>query len=322
MNNFGKLICWLNFVLLISCGKHQANNNRSEDNFSSDSIIVNTIYLDLDSSRNCYTLVYPNTKKYTAYVVILPGFGESAQRVMSQTQLPRQLAQAGFLTVIPILADGVLSFGIDTISQNSLRRIINDVKTKNIVSGLPFFIGGYSIGGSCAIKYAEDVIDKPNAVFAVDPPLDFEQLYLSSKRKLRLSVGLNPDEESLFIIQRLELIMNGSPTSATANYYKHSPYSFSDTSQAAIKKLLHLPIRIYTEPDIKWWMDEMHEDYTSMNSTFHSAMINELNRMGNSNAFLMITDNKGYREPHHVKHPHSWSIVDNPELIDWLIKYK
>lgn len=47
-------------------------------------------------------------------------------------------------------------------------------------------------------------------------------------------------------------------------------------------------------------------------------MINELNRLGNNNAELIVTENKGYRKPYNVRYPHFWSIVDNDGLIIWL----
>ncbi len=65
-------------------------------------------------------------------------------------------------------------------------------------------------------------------------------------------------------------------------------------------------------------MKERRADFTSMNSTECSALINELNRLGNQNAKLITTYNKGFRKPDNLRHPHSWSIVDNDELIKWL----
>lgn len=283
---------------------------------------IDKIFLEKDTSRNCYTIIYPTQKPTKAYLFLLPGFGETAERVIQQSALPFQLAENGILTVIPTLQEGVLSFGIDDASQASLKNMIADVKTKNNLADLAFYVGGYSIGGSCALKYSEDADKKPNAVFAIDPPIDFEQLYNSAKRKIRLSKDATQNEEEHFIIKKVAAIMNGTPDNSILNYHKISPYSFSDTSQTAIKKLLSTPIRIYTEPDIHWWMKERGADYTSMNSTYHSSMINELNLLGNKNATLITTVNKGYRAPDHARHPHSWSIVDPEELIQWLLQQK
>jgi hypothetical protein len=280
------------------------------------------VFLDNDTTKNCYTILFPSKFPIKGYIFLLPGFSETAERVMQQSSLPGQLAKSGLLTIIPTLQDGVFSFGIDDSSQQSLKKIMTDVRQKNKLTNQPFYLGGYSIGGSCVLKYAEEADRKPNAVFTIDPPVDFEQMYNSSKRNVRLSVNTQPNPESVFLVKKIREIMNGTPENSIANYHKISPYSFSDTAQTAIKKLLRVPLRIYTEPDIHWWMKERGMDYTSMNSTFHSAMINELNRLGNGNAVLITTRNKGYRKPDHSRHPHSWSIVDNDELIKWLLKNK
>lgn len=304
------LITLLTFSMLtLGCNPQKTTGPKTEK-----------IFLDSDTTINCYTIISPSTLPVKGYLFLLPGFGENAERVMQQSSLPVQLAKSGILTIIPTLQDGVLSFGIDDSSQQSFKKIIADVKQKNKLADLPFYLGGYSIGGSCVLKYAEDADIKPDAVFVIDPPVDFEQMYYSCKRNLRLAVNTPPTEETVFLVKKINELMNGTPETSIANYYKISPYSFTDTSQTAVKKLLKTPLRIYTEPDIHWWMKERGMDYTSMNSTFHSAMINELNKLGNEKATLITTQNKGYRKPDNSRHPHSWSIVDNEELIKWLLK--
>ncbi len=41
--------------------------------------------------------------------------------------------------------------------------------------------------------------------------------------------------------------------------------------------------------------------------------------MGNKQAELILTNNKGFW-PDGSRHPHSWSIVDNGELVEWLLE--
>lgn len=282
---------------------------------------IEKVFLDKkDSTKNCYTIIYPDTLPYNGYIFIIPGFGETAEAVLEQTNLPKLMAQNGLLTIIPTFQDGVLSFGIDSASQQSLQAILKDVTNKHQLFNQRFFVGGFSIGGSCAIKYAENSTVKPAAIFAIDPPLDFERFYNSSKRDSRLSVNTEPNQENVYMIDRIEKEMNGTPQSVLANYYKISPYSFSDTTQTAIKNLIKTPLRIYSEPDINWWLKERGADFTSMNVTECSAMINELNRLGNNDAVLITTQNKGFRQHGNYRHPHSWSIVDTTELIEWLLK--
>jgi hypothetical protein len=120
------------------------------------------------------------------------------------------------------------------------------------------------------------------------------------------------------MLNRIKNEMHGTPKTALQNFYTHSPYSFSDTSQTAIKNLLKTPIMIISEPDIQWWLKERGYDYYYNNITDHAAMINELQRLGNSKAVLVTTTNKGYRKPNNMRHPHSWSIAEPEQLIKWL----
>lgn len=283
-----------------------------------------TIYLDsTDQSANLYLVVYPETSPYKGVLFLLPGFAEKPKHVLSETNLPKYAAQQGLLTVIPTFKTGVTSFGIDHATQQSFQEILEHVISRFHLSNFKFYIGGFSIGGSCALRFAElanqnDDPHKPTAVFAIDPPLDFERLYHSYKRNVRLSVNARPNFESVYMIGRIEQEMGGSPEQVRASYYQHSPYSFSDTTQSAIQHLLQTPIRIYTEPDINWWIQERGSDYSSMNALDASCMINELNRLGNKKASLITTENKGYRKENNMRHPHSWSIVEPADLIQWL----
>lgn len=283
------------------------------------------IYLDsTDQSANLYLVVYPDQLPYKGVLFLIPGFAEKASHVLSESSLPKYAAQQGMLTVIPTFKTGITSFGVDSLTQQSFRELLEHVIFKFRLSNFKFYIGGFSIGGSCALKFAElaqqeNYAHKPTAVFAIDPPLDFERLYDSYKRQVRLSVKTRPSVEAVYMIGRIEQEMGGNPEQARANYFKHSPYSFLDTTQTAIKHLLNTPIQIFTEPDINWWLTERGSDYSAMNALDASCMINELNRLGNKKAALMTTQGKGYRKENNTRHPHSWSIVESAALMEWLL---
>ena len=232
--------------------------------------------------------------------------------------------ERGILTIIPTFQDGVSSFGFDSLSQQAFRRIVDDVTSRHKLQDLEYYLGGFSMGGSTVVKFAETADKKPKAVFAIDSPLDFERFYNSTKRDVMLFGKGGSGEENiyLYLLSRIEQIMGGTPQTALKNYHKISPYSLSDTTQSAIKGLLGTPIRIYIEPDIQWWLDERETDVFGLNIIDCSAMINELKRLGNDRAVLITTQNKGYRKPDNNRHPHSWSIVDNRELIEWLLQQK
>jgi len=285
---------------------------------------IETVYLNAkDSTTNMYVAVAPENEQPKSFLVLLDGFGNSPQDVLLQTGIPKYASQQGILTIIPLLKTGPKYFGSDTASQQSLKEIINLVAAKYQLKGKNLYIGGFSIGGTCAVKYAELSIQenypiKPKAVFAIDPPLDWERYYNGAKRVVRLSDPAKVNGEVFYMINRIEKEMDGTPKTALKNFYAHSPYSFSDTTQKAIKNLIKTPIMIISEPDIQWWLKERGYDYTYNNITDHAAMINEIQRLGNKNAVLVTTTGKGYRKPNDMRHPHSWSIADPEQIIKWL----
>ena len=285
---------------------------------------IEKVYLDKsDTTRFCYTIIYPPSLPWQGYLFLVAGFGETAGDVLIQTDLPLEAAKRGILTIIPTFQDGVSSFGFDNVSQQTFHRIIEHVTDNHKLKDLPYYLGGFSIGGSAIIKYAETATEKPKAVFAIDSPLDFERFYNSTKRDVVLFGKGVPIEDNIYLhlLSGIERIMGGTPRTALENYHKISPYSLSDTTQSAIKELVDVPVRIYIEPDIQWWLDERKTDVSGLNIIDCSAMINELRRLGNDNAVLIATQDKGYRRPDNKRHPHSWSIVDNDELIEWLFHF-
>ncbi len=289
---------------------------------------IETVYLDKkDSTANMYVAVVPQNGQINSFMFLLDGFGNSPQDVLVQTNLPMYAAQQGILTIIPILKTGPLYFGSDMASQQSLKEMIDLIINKYQLKGKDFYIGGFSIGGTCVVKYSELAVQKnypikPKAVFAVDPPLDWQRFYNAAKRVVRLSNPGQVNQEVTYMIDRIQKEIGGTPETALENFYNNSPYSFSDTTQRAIKPLIKTPIMIISESDINWWLSQRSYDYSYINVTDQAAMINELQRLGNSKAVLVTTTGKGYRQPNNIRHPHSWSIADPEQVIKWLQSQK
>jgi hypothetical protein len=287
---------------------------------------LETVYLNpKDSSTNMFIAVKPDNVPAKAFMFCIPEAFQKPQYVLQETDLPVYAAKQGILTIIPTFATGPSSFGFDSLTQQSLKQMLDFVITKYNLQHKDFFIGGLSIGGTCAVKYAELAVQntypiKPKAVFGIDPPLDFERMYNSSLRVMRLSVHTKPNDEIPYLIGRIQYEMHGTPETALQNFYKLSPYSMSDTTQTAIKNLIETPLVLITEPDIDWWLTQRGYDYTDINAIDEAGMINELQRLGNRKASLITTHEKGFREPGHIRHPHSWSIADPEQLVNWLLQ--
>jgi esterase/lipase len=181
---------------------------------------IETVYLNAkDSTTNMYVAVIPESEQIKSFMVLLDGFGNSPQDVLFQTDIPKYASQQGILTIIPLLKTGQRYFGSDTASQQSLKEIIHIVVDKYQLTGKHLYIGGFSIGGTCAVKYAELSVQnnyptKPKAVFAIDPPLDWERYYNAAKRIVRLSDPEKINGEVFYMIDRIQKEMKGTTKTA------------------------------------------------------------------------------------------------------------
>jgi hypothetical protein len=289
---------------------------------------VDKVYLSANDTTNNYFLaVTPNDSIQTkAFMFLVPGAFELPEDVLVQTDLPYVAAGQGISVFIPVFSTGISGFAVDDSTQESFRQMVDYCVRRYQLENKKFYVGGFSLGGTCAVKFAElSVADnatiKPAAVFAIDPPLDYERFYYAAKRNLRL-MGKYASFDFVFMLKGMMTKFNGTPETALANYYKYSPYSYNDTTQSAVKLLQQTPISIYAEPDIEWWLNNFAFDYYDMNCIDGAAMINELHLMGNRNARFIATHDKGKRMPKNIKHPHSWSIVDTQELLNWFDSIK
>lgn len=275
-----------------------------------------------DTSVNKYTAVVPKGAKVKAIFLLVPGFAEMPANVLSETELPRKAAESGIATIIPVTGTGNRSFGYDSITTLSLRSIVNDAAARYGDKTTPLFVGGYSVGGTAALKYAEmapKIAAKvPSAVVGIDPPLDMERLFTTSVRSIR-QMGSAASEEDQFIVYQLQQEMGGTPADVPARYYAASPYSANDPEQRALQNLAHTPVLMISEPDVAWWMKQEHKDYESMNVIDGAGLVNELNTKGNQAAMLVTTSNLGKRANGMI-HPHSWSIAEPGLVISWLLK--
>jgi Alpha/beta hydrolase of unknown function (DUF915) len=278
-----------------------------------------------DTTTNYYIVFKPQIQT-KGLLIILPGYGESPEMATQETTIQNEANKLGLLTVFASLQHGSGSFYIDTLSQGKLDTLILTLQNKYQLRDKPLYLGGFSLGGSGVVKYAErayasKVLPKPKAIFAIDPPLDFERFYRSSEYIIRISKSKIATEESRYFLERLRYEYQGSPVENPKAYHQISPYSYSDTLQTAIKPLLNCPIMLFSEPDIAWQMKERNRSLYELNTTDCTAMINTLNSWGNKNAHLMLTSDKGYRKSTGNKNPHSWSIAEADLVVSWLMSF-
>ncbi len=97
-----------------------------------------------------------------------------------------------------------------------------------------------------------------------------------------------------------------------------SPLLLETGSFENIRRLKTLPVRLYTEPDSAWWRSERGYGHEHTNAHLLERATILAKAQGWNNLHLIETHNRGYR-PNGERHPHSWSIVDPEELMDWVL---
>lgn len=289
--------------------------------------IVDSLYFFVDRWYSKSLFYYALTPKGTikGVLVLLPGGGELPEMVISSNKKLMQLAyDSGILTLVPSINN---DYGVDDEKPalDFLNLVYVEAVTKYKAPKDKFILGGLSGGGMNALRYAEMAHDSTNrtsiipaAVYGVDPPVDLAGLYYRSKRDIDRNIEHIGLSESKSIVEGFNQQYGGSPDQQPKRYIQSSMYSRSEINGGNAKYLMHVPVRLYCDPDIEWNLRERNRDYYDMNAADESAMINFLNLIGNKDAEFISALGKGYRLDG-TRHPHSWSIVDPDDCIRWIL---
>lgn len=276
-----------------------------------------------DTTKNYYVTIYPEGP-IKGSLILLPGFSELPHKILNETDIYKYASKEGYITFIPALGDW-LFFYLDSSSLQKCEQFINEIFKKHKLKTESFFIGGFSAGGTLAFQYTEKAYKlnskiKPVAVFAADPPLDIERLYTSFTNIDRPKKGQDSENLEKYFSQRIRDEFKSDPSQNPKFFWNISVFSHSDTAHTAIKSLVSVPLRVYNDPDINWYIDTYRSNYKDMNVFDSAAMINWLKSMGNNKAELINALGKGYRKKQNSRNPHSWSIIDSKELVEWMNK--
>ncbi|MDJ1471715.1 hypothetical protein [Xanthocytophaga flava] len=286
---------------------------------------METIYRTSKDTTQNYYLVLKPLVPVKGLLVILPGFGTIPKEVLQETKLPEKAAKAGFVVVIPLLVD---YFVVDTTNlfEKRLATLIPEVVKKYAIPINAFIIGGHSLGGHQALRYAEKayesklgVLIRPKSVFGVDPPLNMKRLWNSFAYNVRINFSKVSVEESKFMLQRFQVLYGGSPSQKPVVYESVSSYYPEAPDGGNICYLKDIPVRLYCDPDINWVIANRRGSYEYMNASDLSGCISQLKNLGNNKAEFINCLGKGYL-PDGRRHPHAFSILDPDEFIEWAIQ--
>lgn len=245
----------------------------------------------------------------------------NSDRDTASTTIPKALEKE--LALLFVTTGNRLEFLFDDRALSQLDRYIGQALEKHELSKSNLLLAGMSLAGTRALKYAQYCGEKrsaygirPRAVVICDAPLDFIRFWESSKKAEKLAFHYASANEGRWVSNYVETNLGSRPAQRPDVYADYSPYCHSFPLPHKLQALNGIALRAYSEPDVHWWMANRGKDYYDMNTIDAAALVNALRLYGNEEAELILTQDKGYR-PDGQRHPHSWSIVDEEEMIGW-----
>lgn len=271
---------------------------------------------------------YEPAGKAVGLLVLLPGgaatYDEFQPDGSTPSTLPRQLSERQIVTIVPS-SEGFPGAWLDDRYLKHLDRIVAETLTTHHIPKDRVIVAGFSGGGTTAVRFAEFCAAGRSAnrisirsIFAVDAPLDLTRLWRGETLAVQRGADPRYVDEAKFLLAQMRELLGGSPETHPARYQATSPFSAFAKEGGQARLLARIPVRLYTEPDVQWWMTNRKVDYYNMNAVDAAGLILQLQLLGNRKAELITTRGRGFR-PDGSRHPHSWTIVDEAELKEWIL---
>jgi hypothetical protein len=113
-------------------------------------------------------------------------------------------------------------------------------------------------------------------------------------------------------------MLGGTPDEKPEAYRAQSVLTASRPDGGNAVYFKRMPMRLYSEPDMDFFIP-YGLDYAGINASDQVSMAALARLQGNTEVSLVLTHGKGYRaDLGNRRLPHSWSIVDEPELARWI----
>ncbi|HYG37315.1 MAG TPA: hypothetical protein VD908_01795 [Cytophagales bacterium] len=279
------------------------------------------ITLDSSDPTNYYLVVKPSAQ-VRGVMVLLPGFGGVPENIFPETKLHNTAYVNGIMTVALGVGNKVYA---DKPVVDKINNVLKDVVTRFSVSPENFVMGGFSAGGTISLRYVQLSVEKPaefpvkfKGVFTVDSPIDLVDIFKYFERELEKNFSDAGVNEAKFV-KDIMLREIGSPTTDLEAYKKLTPFYKENEGYGNEKFLKDIAVRAYHDIDVSWQHNNRRRSLYDCNCLNSSEMINRLMLMGNERAEFIQSKTRGIRSSGQ-QHPHSWSIVDEVEAIQWMDK--
>lgn len=229
------------------------------------------------------------------------------------------------LATLFVTTSNQVEFLFDQSKMKELEGYIYEAVKKHNIPKDNMLYCGMSLGGTRALKMAafSQTMQStykliPKAIAICDAPLDMVRNYNECKKASDLNLNPVGASESEFVSSYIKSNLKGTPQHAMEAYIKYSPFCYTAENGGNAKAFKNIYLRCYTEPDVNWWIENRGRDYYGMNAIDLAGLVNQLKILGSKKAELITTTGKGFQNG--KRHPHSWSIVDENEMVEWFAR--
>ena len=275
---------------------------------------------EADATYGYYFAIAP--EQIDGAVVLFPGFGQIAESVLVSTALPEVAYQNNLLTLVYA---GGQRLTADSLVAGHITRMLRDALDRFDIPTDKFALGGFSSGGTIALRYTqlchqhpEAYPIQPAAVFMGDSPVDLFRLWAMQEENLQPGNADVSIEEAKRLETALQTAYGATPRENPDIYRDLSPFSLNPIFGENERWLQDVAVRTYHDVDINWRIQERGQSVFYRNYVASSELINRLRKAGNKRAEFIQTFQTGYRR-NGQRHPHSWSIIDAEECVAWIL---
>ncbi len=271
-----------------------------------------------------YTLIMPE-RQPVGSVVMLDGFRVTIDSAGPAAGSFEAEVDAAGLALLRLTTGNPLDFYFTDDEIDAVIRRIQSALEQHGLRDLPVFLAGMSLAGTRALRVTVRLSRDsgrywlvPAAVAVVDSPLDMERFWHAEQAAIDADFHPAAAGEGRWVSYLLEQALGGTPAESYLSYLDYSPYTHSDPGGGNARWLTAVPLRAYHEPDVDWWIEHRRKSYYQMNSLDLAALVNRLKLSGNDRAELITSHGarEGFAEG---SSPHTWSMVDNAELVRWFL---
>lgn len=268
--------------------------------------------------HDSHELFRPDTEaKYT--LILFGGFPENVSDIKREFKI---ISEANKNEIAIIFLNFNKALWIDEEDKKKLNETIQEIILNYNLPDEKIYLGGFSSGGNIALLLSNYLFEvdsqiRPSGVFIIDSPVDLLKLHELCQKNIKLKHSALSVNESKYLVNFMENEL-GDPALNREKYIKYSPYFSEDSNIENVENLAKIKVRFYSEPDVQWWKENRSNDVTDLNANWIQRLANDLKKESKKETIEYIqTINKGYRA-NGERHPHSWSIVDIPNLIHWI----